>query len=85
MLAILKLMLILLFHSLQGGDPDECEINSLNVKIKEVRRCLGFSLVRKIKSESSFLTSSPIKAVRDALKGHRSAVRKAAETRRRDL
>lgn len=26
------------------GDPDECEceLNALNVKIQEVRRCLGF-------------------------------------------
>ena len=44
MLEIQKLKLLILpFHSLQG-DPDECEceLNALNIKIPEVRRCLGF-------------------------------------------
>lgn len=67
------------------GDPDECELNALKVKIKRSEKVYGVSFVRKIKSKSPFLPPSPIKAVRDALKGRRSAVWTAAKTWWRDL
>lgn len=58
---------------------------SLKCKNTRSEKVSGVSLVRKIKSKSPFLSTSPIKAVSDALTGRRSVVRTAAKTRRRDL